>query len=129
MEQAYAQALWQMVENGMAPAKAVHAMRDSLKSLGREALLPRVGRAFARIAMREAKRTGVTLSIARMGDERGAKSAVKEILAELDVEPKDVNVHVDDSLIGGWRLEGKEALVDASYKKELLELFNRSVRA
>jgi len=36
---------------------------------------------------------------------------------------------VDESLIGGWRLEGKETLVDASYKRELLELFNRSVNA
>ncbi len=129
MEQAYAQALWKMVEGGMSPVKAVHALRDLLKARGREALLPRIGRTFARIAQREGKRTGVTLSVAREKDERAAKSAVKTILEEIGVEPKEVNILVDDSLIGGWRLEGKETLVDASHKKELLELFNRSVRA
>ena len=92
MESAYAQALWKMVEGGMSPAKAVHELRDLLKARGREALLPRIGRAFARIAEREGKRTGVTLSVAREKDERAAKSAVKQILAEFGVEPKEVRI-------------------------------------
>ena len=125
MEFAYAQALWKMVESGMSPVKAVHALRDLLKARGRETLMPRVGRAFARIAEREGKRTGVTLSVAREKDERAAKSAVKTILQEIGVEPKEVNILVDDSLIGGWRLEGRETLVDASYKSELQKLYNR----
>lgn len=125
MQEAYAQALWKMVEGGMSPAKAVHALREALKARGREALLPRIGRAFARIAEREGKRTGITLSVAREKDERAAKSAVKTILAEMGVEPKEVNILVDDSLIGGWRLEGRETLVDASHKIELQKLYNR----
>ncbi len=129
METAYAQALWNMVSGGMAPTKAVHALTDVLKTHGRESLLPRIGRAFARIAERESKRTGITLTVARSGDERSAKHAVKDVLAQLQVDPKEVQIVVDDSLIGGWRLEGKETLVDASYKRELLELFNRSVNA
>jgi len=128
METAYAQALWKMVEGGMSPAKAVHALRDLLKARGREALLPRIGRAFARIAEREGKRTGVTLSVAREKDERDAKNAVKEILAKLDVEPKEVSIQVDESLIGGWRLEGRECLVDASYKRVLVDVYNAATR-
>ena len=128
MESAYAQALWKMVEGGMSPAKAVHELRDLLKARGREALLPRIGRAFARIAEREGKRTGVTLSVAREKDERAAKSAVKQILAEFGVEPKEGNIHVDDSLIGGWRLEGREHLVDASYKRILVDVYNAATR-
>ena len=124
MESAYAQALWKMVESGMPPVKAVHALRDLLKACGREALLPRIGWSFARIAEREGKRTGVTLSVAREKDERAAKNAVKDIIAKLGIEPKEVNVHVDDSLIGGWRLEGRETLVDASHKSELQKLYN-----
>ncbi len=129
METAYAQALWNMVNAGTAPAKAVHSLTEILKTHGRESLLPRIGRAFARISERESKRTSITLTVAREKDERAAKHEVREILSRLEIDSKDVQMVVDDSLIGGWRLEGKETLIDASYKRDLLELFNRSVNA
>jgi F0F1-type ATP synthase delta subunit len=127
MEQAYAQALWKMVAEGMAPTKALHSLTEILKQHGRLALLPRIGKAFARIAERQLQKETVTLTVAREKDERAAKQAAKEILAAL--ETKEVAVKVDDSLIGGWRLEGKEMLVDRSYKMRLLELFNKAVSA
>jgi F0F1-type ATP synthase delta subunit len=126
METAYAQALWKMVEGGMTPAKAVHALRDTLKAHGREALLPRISTAFARIAEREAKKTSVVLTVAREKDERRAHRDIKGLLSQLGVEAKDLKTQVDDTLIGGWRLEGREHLADASYKKQLLELFSRA---
>ena len=126
METAYAQALWKMVNDGMIPAKAVHALRETLISQGREALLPRIASAFARIAEREAKRSDVVLTIAREKDERRAHKEAKGLLSEMGVEVKDLKTQVDDTLIGGWRLEGRESLVDASYKNQLLELFNRA---
>ena len=126
MEQAYAQALWKMVEGGMTPTKAVHALQDILKTHGREALLPRIASAFARIAAREAKKTDVVLTVAREKDERRARKDIKEILTRLGVEAKGLKTQIDDTLIGGWRLEGKEHLVDATYKKQLLELFSRA---
>lgn len=125
MELAYAQALWKMVEGGMTPAKAVRALQETLKIHGREALLPRIASAFARLAQREAKRSDVVLTVAREKDERRAHKEVKELLTRMGVESKDLKTQVDDSLIGGWRLEGKETLVDASFKNQLLELYNR----
>jgi len=126
METAYAQALWKMVEGGMTPVKAVHALRETLKAHGREALLSRIGSAFARIAERESKRNDIVLTVAREKDERHAHKEVKSMLAEMGIEAKDLKTQVDDTLIGGWRLEGREQLVDASYKNQLLELFNRA---
>ncbi len=126
METAYAQALWKMVEGGMAPVKAVQALRETLKAHGREALLPRIGSAFARIAERESKRNDVILTVAREKDERHAHKEVKSLLSEMGIETKDLKTQVDDTLIGGWRLEGREVVVDASYKSQLLELFNRA---
>lgn len=125
METAYAQALWKMVEGGMTPAKAVHALRDTLKVHGREALLPRIARAFMRIAEREANRTDVVLTVAREKDERKAHKDIKELLSQVGVGTQALKTQVDDTLIGGWRLEGRETLVDASYKNQLLELYNR----
>lgn len=128
MEHAYAEALWKLVAGGMSPSKAVKGVRESLEREGRGALMPRIGKAFARIAEREGARTRVTLTVAREKDERAARSAAKEMLASLEVASKDVDVRVDDSLIGGWRLEGRETLLDKSYKTQLLDLFNKSVR-
>ena len=129
MEQIYAQALWEMIENGMKPKAAVHALREILVRLGRERLLRRVGRAFARLADQNRTRTRIVLSVARKGDEGNAHRAIKKPLNEMGATTKEVTTHVDDSLIGGWRLEGRERLVDASFKKQLLEMYNRATQS
>lgn len=125
METAYATALWKIIEGGTDHRKAVMALREKLQQDGREALLPRIARAFERIAEREAKKNDIILSVAKESDERKAKSAAKEALASMKVETDTLKTHVDESLIGGWRLEGKGVLVDNSYKKQLLDLYHR----
>ncbi len=124
MEIAYAQALWKLIQNGKKPKEAVRALHEMLVRLGRVSLLPKIARAFGRIAERAQSQSGVVLSIAREKDERSAHKAVKGILSEMDVDAKDVTTQVDETLIGGWRLEGKEKLVDASFKKYLLQMYN-----
>ena len=54
-----------------------------------------------------------------------AKREAKELLEKIGAA-KDVDVKIDESLIGGWRLEGKGMLVDRSFKKSLLEMYNRA---
>ena len=133
MEQSYAQALWKMVEDGMTPAKAVRALHDTLKAHGREALLSRIASAFTRIAEREAKRSDVVLTVAREKDIHRARLEAKKYLEGMDAKSarggsalgRDLKTQVDDTLIGGWRLEGRETLTDASYKKALLDLYTR----
>jgi F0F1-type ATP synthase delta subunit len=112
----------------MTPKKAVEGLLGSLKRTGRLALMPRVARAFARIAARNGARDAVVLSIARETDERSAKRAVKAVLDELGVAANELEVKIDDSLIGGWRLEGRERLMDASWKKHLVSLYNRATQ-
>lgn len=132
MEKHYAQALWKMVEggqgkDGMSPHKAVSALKELLEREGRSALMPRIARAFARIAAQESNTSTMVLTVAREKDERHAKAAAKGILAELGADAGDLETQVDDSLIGGWRLEGRSVLVDESYKSRLLALYNRVV--
>lgn len=128
MEQQYAQALWKMAEGGTSPHKAVASLKEVLEKHGRLALLPRIGRAFARLADREVSKSALVLTVAREKDERHAHKEVKEILASMDARTDDLKTQVDDSIIGGWRLEGRGMLVDNSYKNRLLELYNRVVR-
>lgn len=124
MEQAYAQALWQLVENGMSPKQAITALVESLKARGREALLPRIARAFERLAEREMRKNAVTVSVAHEKDSVHAKRDAKRVLEEIGADAKDIDVKIDESLIGGWRLEGAGMLVDQSFKKSLLEMYN-----
>lgn len=127
MEQAYAQALWNMIDRGMTPMKAVHALRDVLKTRGREVLFPRIAKAFERIAMRQRQKSGITLYVANEKEARRAKDAAQAALAQMKIGiPNRFDMRIDETLIGGWRLEGSGVMVDRSYKKHLLTLFNRT---
>lgn len=129
MEQAYARALWKMVEGGMDAKKAVHGLLETVRAHGRAELLPRIGKAFARLAEREARKHDLIVSVAREADAEHGKRAAKAALRELGLEADDLKTRVDDTLIGGWRLEGRGVLVDASYKTQLLSLYERVIKA
>lgn len=128
MEKVYAHALWQLVSNGMDAKHAVHAIHDRLASEGRASLMPRVAHAFARIAEREARKSDFTLSVAHEDHLAHARKEMKALTGDLGIELENLKTQVDDTLIGGWRLEGNEKLVDASYKKHLLDLYNSVTR-
>ena len=128
MEHQYAQALWRIVEKGKTPKDAVANLRKVLERHGRMRLLSKIGRAFARIAARESDKRAVVLSVAHAKDEAGAKRAAKEALRAMDSSALEAEVRLDSTLIGGWRLEGRERLVDASFKKYLLSLYNRATQ-
>jgi len=128
MEQAYAMALWKVIENGKEPKTAVAALRSALKERGRAALLPRIGRAFERFAAREHTKNVLKISLSNMNDSRAHKEAVSA-LSKLNVSGTDIEVRSDDLLIGGWRVEGKGYLLDASFKKHLLSIYNRTTQS
>lgn len=127
MEDAYAQALWKIVSGGTDAKKAVRALHETLVVHGRESLLPRIARAFARLAEKNISRHEVVLTVSRAKDAVIAQKQAKALLKENKVAVKDLKTQVDDTLIGGWRLEGKETLFDNSYKKHLLSMYNRVV--
>lgn len=122
MEQAYAQALKELIDAGKSPKQAVSLIHTSLKARGRSGLISRVGHAFAQLIAREERKSGITLLIARAADEKTAK---KEAAAFIPKEA-EVVVRIDDGLIGGWRLEGGGQVVDASFKKHLLSMYNHA---
>lgn len=125
MEKTYARALWEMIGRGAEPRAAVQALHHSLQERGRQSLMPRIAVAFAHLAGRESKKNAAVLSVAREKDAHTRE--IKEALGEIGVDPRDVTVTVDPHLIGGWRFEGGGRLVDASYKKYLLDVYNRSL--
>ena len=128
MEQAYASALWEMIQKGKAPHEAVALLRESLQEKGRTALIPKIARAFKRLADRESRKNTMKLTVAREKDMRAALEAAKHVLLKEGVKETDLEASVDENLIGGWRLEGRGVLVDNSWKKSLITIYNRATK-
>lgn len=128
MEATYAQALWTAIKRGTESSKAVAQLNTVLVAQGRETLWPKIAFAFKRIAEREMDKTKLRLSVADKAHESQALKSSLEAVAKLNLNTKDVSVHVDDSLIGGWRIEGQEILIDASYKKDLLTIYQTATQ-
>ena len=126
MHELYAQALWEMVNEGKQPHDAVALLRKNLEAKGRSALMPKIAKAFERLAAKEARKNNVVLTIARQKDAHAAATAAKRMLEHNGLQEVTMEQKVDESLIGGWRLEGRGILVDHSWKKELLEIFERA---
>lgn len=108
-----------LIEQGTSPKDAVGAVTKALRARGREALVPRVGRAFERLATRAVERTQTRIMVARTEDAVHAQKAAGVSHAK---------VTVDESLIGGWRIEKEGMLSDDSYKRHLLDIYHRATR-
>ena len=133
MEEAYAQALWRIIDGGPSRAgtpakKAVELLHQSLVARGRQGLFPKIARAFERLAARKRMGSGITLTVAREKDLRAAHHMAKELLDSIAGKHADIKEEIDDSLIGGWRVEGQGTLLDESFKKQLMTLYNRATR-
>jgi F0F1-type ATP synthase delta subunit len=119
MEQAYAQALWDLIQKGEKPKEAVTKIQKALAGKGRATLMPAVGRAFERLAQREAQKNRTVLVVARKSDEAKARR---------ESGAKEAELTVDESIIGGWQLFDKGTLRDESWKSALLSIYNSATR-
>ena len=115
MEKAYAQALWELIQKGEKPKEAVTKIQIALSAHGRASLMPAIGRAFERLAQREAQKNLSVLVVARKGDEAKARR---------ESGAKDAEIRIDETLIGGWKLFDKGQLTDESWKSALLSIYN-----
>jgi len=125
MDKAYAQALWRIIEAGTAPKKAVKTLVEALAARGRLALLTKIARAFNLLAARAEAKNTVTVKVARHADGKRALKEAAVLLKDAGIKPGEVRIDVEENLIGGWRLEGRELLHDASYKRQLLDIYER----
>lgn len=125
MDKDYAKALWKILEDGAKPKEAVKTLYETLKARGRLGLLSKIARAFSLLASRDESQNRIVLAVARASDAKRALKEAEAMLKNAGVKPSKMKTDVEESLIGGWRLEGKEALHDNSYKKHLLSMYNR----
>lgn len=118
MPHAYARALIALVSKGLTPKEAVQKVFVSLEAKGRMGLAKSIARAFARDAEKELRRSRATLTVAH------AKDAKK---ASANANIGEYEVITDPTLIGGWRLETFDSLIDQSWKKQLVSIYQKTV--
>src|SRR3989344_924553 len=123
MDKAYAQALWKIIEDGADPKATVKTLYEVLKARGRLGLLPKIARAFKLLSSRVEARNEVVLKLARSSDAKGALKEASGLLKDIGIKADDVKVSIEENVIGGWRLEGRELLHDASHKRQLLDIY------
>ena len=119
MPESYAQVILHLVGKGVTPKEVIARVHDSLVKRKREALWPRIRSAYARLVERENRKNRSALIVARRGDEKAARKASGG---------EDATLVVDETVIGGWRLEEAEVLTDASFKKYLLSIYTNVLK-
>jgi len=115
----YAHAILHMIQKGQTPKEAVSHVHTALEAKGRTGLMPQIALAFRRLAFKEANKNRSLLTVAREKDEHDARKASGA---------KDAEIAIDSTLIGGWKLEEKGTLTDASWKTYLLSIYNAATR-
>lgn len=67
----------------------------------------------------------LTLTVARSEDEAVFQGAIEKDQKDFGFDDVEVQTVVDDSVIGGYRIESREHLIDRTYKKALLEMYQK----
>lgn len=124
MKQAYITAL----VNTLLEGKEVDAVLASTKQLltkkGHERLWPAVLHGALRELEKRGRADVPQVTLAKEIEEKSVK--ISEALKALGVEAGAAyDVSVDDSLIGGFIVRYKDRMIDASYKRALVDLYRK----
>ncbi len=101
-------------------SKLLQNLRKVLARRGVERLYGQVLRELLRLSELSFRRTGATVTLPV---EKKLSKDVRARVEELGASPDSVQVIVDDGLIGGYQLRVGSHFVDASYRRQLVELF------
>lgn len=118
----YAQALTEVIAEGVSSASAVKNLLLVLKSRGHEKLLPRIVRELER---REERASGKGVLV-RTADEKSRKEALHKAHAlseEYALDTAAIRVAEDPTLISGYAIEGPGFRFDTSARAALLNLY------
>lgn len=119
MEKDYAQAVIEVAKKGMQPKDLVKNLESTLRTHGHLALLPKIAHVLKDELRRRERSFESVLAVAKESEAVSAKTEAAE-----HIGTNGVRIVADESLIGGWVLSTPNTRVDASFKKQLLDLYN-----
>lgn len=126
--QQYAQALRDIIRDGDSSTyeRSGDAFVELLKRRGHSKLLPQILKEFEKYNDRDIDTMQVTLTIAKESDASRYKEESKKYAGNGDLD-EHTAIKVDDRIIGGFKLETGDVVVDGSYKKMLLNLYREII--
>lgn len=110
-----AQALKATIKEGLSVDEAVKNFVEALRRRGMLRILSKVAYEFELLEKREMSYKP-TMSVARESD-------FDQAFRDSGVDTSNVVKKIDDTLIGGYKVEQGGELTDTSYKRQLLDIF------
>lgn len=128
LAQNYAQALRDLVRDTDVSkhAEISDTFVKVLKKKGHISLLPTILKEFEKYRMRDLDTKRVILTVAKNSDAEKYKDEALNHVASLE-KGDHIGVKVDKRLIGGFKLESGDMVVDGSYKRRLLNLYREII--
>jgi F0F1-type ATP synthase delta subunit len=127
MKQAYVTALISELESGQAADLVLSRLKELLARKGHTKLWPQILRMTMRVL--SAKQAAMTphVTVAKAGTVTVAE--LNAALTALGAASAAYTESVDQNLIGGFTVFYKDTLLDASYKRALMDLYRRLTQA
>ena len=124
----YAHALYDLSKDADAAATEEYLsnMKALLKKRGHESLYPSIVRVFVSLSARETD-VAASVSVAKKDDIARYKEEILETARAMGLSGVTLNQKVDETLVGGFRVESEDQVVDKSYKRSLIELYRQLV--
>lgn len=122
----YAKATYQAIEEGLSVQKAFAQLDVLLKKKGHTKLKAGILRALLSHTNRQQTSDAPTVTLAREKFWDKYRHEVARALEGLGVEGKPTIVE-DTNIVGGYRVEYKDKLLDNTYKDKLLALYRKVI--
>ena len=99
------------------PKRAVSLLTDALRARGRLKLLPKMKALLVRESLRAERQPAAELFVAVESGEKSARAASGL---------QDAPLIIDPTIVGGYQARVGDTMTDASFKKQLQDLYNRA---
>jgi len=123
MKDTYQKAVLAHIKDGVAIETIVTGLDRVLALRGHQQLSGAIWQSVLRVIEAE-KAAGSTVYVISLAAYQSLKTQITKVLHAINA-PDDVTVVVDQTLIGGFVVEGNSNRVDLSYKKQLVDLYRK----
>lgn len=123
LEEAYATAIYHAHMKGIDETKLLSRLIALLKKRGHLKLLPKICRHLKGLQVKDLRRNTAAVRVAKEAHTSRYKKEIDNACKKLGIT--ETAVVIDDTLIGGYVVEGNNTLIDASYKDILLQLYKK----
>ncbi len=120
----YIQATYETFQKENSVSDVLTNLQIVLKKRGLEKFYPRILRGLIDRINRSEHSNQTTVTLARESDLNKYQHEIDEARTSLQITGEHT-IHIDPSIIGGFVVKGKSEQINASYKKSLLQAYQR----